>query len=267
LDSIKADLKAHSRMREYQADFLLYSVLDRAVTELMPILRAYARRLRWLNDKLSHDKLKTPSAYISEVSTVRLELQELQHWLSMMRSIIKHLEVDCKGVEDGGHGGAISWNFGAWTKGQGKYLLLFLRGTDESLERAADRIAVLDQLAQNYQKDHTRYQDSSLNKTLSVLTTATTVFMPAQFVAAVYGMNFKDIPETRMKHGYLYFWMLAIFLIISGATAACIFLRRDIDFSSFRKRQSRGPRLNEDDPPRPLRRISSEAVSEKTASP
>jgi len=267
LDSIKADLKAHSRMREYQADFLLFSVLDRAVAALMPILRAYARRLRWLNEKLSQDKLKTPSAYISEVSTVRLELQELLHWLAMMRGIIKHLEVDCKGVEDGGHHGAISWNFGAWAKGQGKYLLLFLRGTDEALDRAADRIAVLDQLCQNYQKDHTRYQDSSLNKTLSVLTTATTVFMPAQFVAAVYGMNFKNIPETEMKHGYLYFWILALFLIVAGATAACMFLRRDIDIdliSLIRFRRQPEP-LNK--APQVLHRVGTDKASLGTASP
>merc|ERR1712070_278439 len=57
LDGVSADLRAHGRMREYQADFLLYSIIDRAVSEAPEICQAYARRLRWLQDELDKKRL------------------------------------------------------------------------------------------------------------------------------------------------------------------------------------------------------------------
>jgi magnesium transporter len=39
------------------------------------------------------------------------------------------------------------------------------------------------------------------------------VFLPLNFFAAVYGMNFKYIPEFEWRYGYPAFWCLAITLV------------------------------------------------------
>ncbi len=47
---------------------------------------------------------------------------------------------------------------------------------------------------------------------MKVLTIIATVFMPLTFLAAVYGMNFKYMPELEWHWGYFFIWgmMLAI---------------------------------------------------------
>ena len=36
--------------------------------------------------------------------------------------------------------------------------------------------------------------------------------MPAQFLAALYGMNFVGMPELEWEYGYLMFWVLMVVL-------------------------------------------------------
>ena len=51
-----------------------------------------------------------------------------------------------------------------------------------------------------------------MNEVMKVLTIIATVFMPLTFLAGVYGMNFKYMPELEWHWGYFMIWgiMLAI---------------------------------------------------------
>jgi len=45
------------------------------------------------------------------------------------------------------------------------------------------------------------------NKVVNRLTVVSMVFLPLNFLAAVYGMNFKDMPELAWEYGYAAFWL------------------------------------------------------------
>ena len=45
---------------------------------------------------------------------------------------------------------------------------------------------------------------------MKVLTIIATIFMPLTFLAGVYGMNFKYMPELEWEYGYLLIWMIMI---------------------------------------------------------
>lgn len=48
------------------------------------------------------------------------------------------------------------------------------------------------------------------NSAMKVLTIIATIFIPLTFLAGIYGMNFKNIPELSWKWGYLFFWILCV---------------------------------------------------------
>ncbi len=48
------------------------------------------------------------------------------------------------------------------------------------------------------------------NEIMKVLTIIATIFMPLTFLAGVYGMNFKYMPELEWEYGYLLVWMIMI---------------------------------------------------------
>jgi magnesium transporter len=53
-----------------------------------------------------------------------------------------------------------------------------------------------------------------LNEIMKVLTVFSALFIPMTFLAGVYGMNFKYMPELGWRYGYLLFWGVVICLII-----------------------------------------------------
>jgi magnesium transporter len=54
-----------------------------------------------------------------------------------------------------------------------------------------------------------------MNKIMQVLTIIATIFIPLSFIVGVYGMNFDNIPELHLKHGYLYVWLLMLSIVIT----------------------------------------------------
>lgn len=47
-------------------------------------------------------------------------------------------------------------------------------------------------------------QSQKMNKTMKVLTTVATIFIPLTFIAGIYGMNFENMPELSHPNGYFY---------------------------------------------------------------
>ena len=56
---------------------------------------------------------------------------------------------------------------------------------------------------------------NKMNEVMKVLTIMATTFIPLTFVAGIYGMNFKNMPELEWKWSYPVLWVLLI-VIFSG---------------------------------------------------
>jgi magnesium transporter len=54
-----------------------------------------------------------------------------------------------------------------------------------------------------------------LNSVMKVLTIIATIFMPLTFIAGIYGMNFKYMPELERRWGYPAVWLVFVVIGIS----------------------------------------------------
>jgi magnesium transporter len=61
-----------------------------------------------------------------------------------------------------------------------------------------------------------------MNEIMKVLTIIATVFMPLTFLAGVYGMNFKYMPELEWHWGYFSIWGI----MVAVAICMLIYFRR-----------------------------------------
>jgi len=59
-------------------------------------------------------------------------------------------------------------------------------------------------------------QGYRLNEVMKTLTIFSVIFIPLTFLAGIYGMNFKNIPELQTDNGY--FVLLGIMVLITGVT-------------------------------------------------
>ena len=51
---------------------------------------------------------------------------------------------------------------------------------------------------------------NKMNEVMKVLTIMATIFIPLTFVAGIYGMNFKYMPELEWKWSYPMLWILLV---------------------------------------------------------
>ncbi|MDW3197639.1 MAG: magnesium/cobalt transporter CorA [Cytophagales bacterium] len=56
-----------------------------------------------------------------------------------------------------------------------------------------------------------------MNEAMRVLTTVATIFIPLTFIAGIYGMNFKNMPELDYQYGYHIAWGVMICLAVGMA--------------------------------------------------
>jgi magnesium transporter len=61
-----------------------------------------------------------------------------------------------------------------------------------------------------------------MNEIMKVLTVFSTIFIPLTFLAGVYGMNFKKLPELDWAYGYFVFWGICVV----AAFAMLLYFRR-----------------------------------------
>ncbi len=54
-----------------------------------------------------------------------------------------------------------------------------------------------------------------MNEVMKVLTIISTIFIPLTFIAGVYGMNFKEMPELEWRGGYYSVWVVMILIGVS----------------------------------------------------
>lgn len=256
-----------SRLAEHDVRYLAQHIVQLCVDDLLSVVRAFAARL----DRLEEDLNPTPStasmtsswaagsrvppaSWLSEVSLVRLQLAVVCRRLRNHRLMLRRL---VERVSEAG----VDRRLAGYLRDIGDDVEVSLEDAGHLIDRCAALASAYDTVvnreagAQRRQSKDAALQEQEeqnrhaerLNDTLFVLTTATTLFAPVQFLAGVYGMNFAvdgdpTIPELKLEYGYLYFWILVvIYLIGSSVLAVRVFRRLRIQQKSallFRNRRS-----------------------------
>ncbi|CAJ1389907.1 unnamed protein product [Effrenium voratum] len=253
--------KMRSRLAEHDVRFLGVQIVQLCVDNLVAVVRAFAARLVHLDLELQRCMVPVEenfgiglpgASWHLEVSLIRLQLAVVSRRLRNTRHMLRRLEdmvVDAMdrrlvgylqdiaddvdgSLEDATHLGEKCTSLGnALEAAQGREFAAQRRQAKE-----AERIE------QEKQNRHAQ----RLNDILFVLTTATALMAPVQFLAGVYGMNFAvdgdpTIPELKWEYGYLYFWILVmVYLIGSGTFAVRLFRKLRIQQEAAGLLRSRG---------------------------
>lgn len=191
-----------SKLMEHRSDFLLYKIVDRVVDELAPIVAAYTYRLKFFQDELQRTKSNFNHTYLDEIAAITLELKDILRTVRPLTGVLKFMFED----KD------IGRDFGPYVED--------LR--DKAVQRIEDFKELIEHCS-HISGQHMAMSDRKMNDTLYVLTIVTTIFIPAQFVTGMYGMNFVDsdgnpgIPELTWENGYVYFWSLVVALVLTSS--------------------------------------------------
>jgi magnesium transporter len=92
---------------------------------------------------------------------------------------------------------------------------IYLRDCYDHAIQVLDMVETYRELASSLMDVYLSSVSNRMNEIMKVLTVISTLFIPITFVAGVYGMNFKVMPELEWRWGYLAVWILMLSIVAS----------------------------------------------------
>ena len=87
---------------------------------------------------------------------------------------------------------------------------IFLRDVYDHAVQALEIVESLRETAVSVMEVYLSVQNQRLQEVMKVLTVIATIFIPLTFIASIYGMNFRHMPELEWRYGYA--WALGLML-------------------------------------------------------
>jgi len=176
------------RIRKMEADYLAYTLLDSIVDNYFIILEKLGEKIEFLEDKL----VTHPTSEILQV------IHHLKREMIFLRKAVWPLREVISGLERGES---------SLIKESTK---VYLRDVYDHTIQTIDTIETYRDMVSGMLDIYLSSVSNRLNAVMKVLTIIATIFMPLTFIAGIYGMNFKYMPELEWRWGYPIIWLIMV---------------------------------------------------------
>ncbi|OLV15966.1 magnesium transporter CorA family protein [Deinococcus marmoris] len=170
-----------------------YELLDHTADTFFTLAEALERRTDALEEQVFKNRRDNPVPDIFEV----------KHLLSQGRRL----------ASDAREAAALLGRHATATPAD----LVRYRDAQDSFTRAASHLDGLRDFLTSLLDLHLNLQNQRMNEVMRTLTAVSVIFLPLTFLAGVWGMNFKAMPELEWPLGYVMAW--GSFLLIGGLLA------------------------------------------------
>ena len=168
------------RIRKSGPDFLAYSLLDTIIDHYFFILERFAEHIEVLEETLISDP--GPET-LKQIHHLKREMIFLRKSAWPLREVVYGLEKsDSELIHPGTR--------------------IFLRDVYDHAVHIIDSIETYREMLSSMLDIYLSSVSNRMNQVMKVLTIIATIFMPLTFLAGVYGMNFKYMPEIGWRWGY-----------------------------------------------------------------
>jgi magnesium transporter len=201
-DQIRERLRSGKGLvRKCGPDYLVYTLLDTVVDNYFLVLEKLGENIEVLGDRV----LRGPDPRaLAEIQTSKREMLFLHRWIWPLREAISglakrdsHLVKETTGV--------------------------YLRDVHDHTMQIMDTVELYREMLSETLDLHLSSVSNRLNQVMKVLTIIATIFIPLTFLAGVYGMNFKYMPELEWRWGYPLLWL---FMAAVGVSMLVAFKRK-----------------------------------------
>jgi magnesium transporter len=190
-DLIRQRIKAKgSRLRSNDASFLAYSLLDTVVDSCFPILEHYSDRAEELETLILE---RSKPDILNEIHQLKRDLLLLRWVIWPMREVVLTLQRDPHEC------------LSDMTR-------VYLRDLYDHVIQIIEIIETYREIASDLTETYMSSVSNRMNEIMKVLTLIGTIFIPLTFLAGVYGMNFRYLPELSLKWAYPAFWLICTLL-------------------------------------------------------
>ncbi|MBW8382470.1 MAG: magnesium/cobalt transporter CorA [Youngiibacter sp.] len=192
--SIRERIRNQNTMiRKSGADYLMYSLLDAIVDGYFEVLEVLGERI----DKVEGDILQISSTEtLHEIRLIKRNLMYIHKYTWPLREVTSWLGKDS-------------------TELIRPATELYIRDVYDHIIQIIDTNETYRELLAGLIDLNLTSVSYRLNEVMKVLTIISTLFIPLTFIAGVYGMNFKYMPELYWEYGYYATWIVMVIIAVS----------------------------------------------------
>jgi magnesium transporter len=197
-DAVRHQLrsKPKGKLRNMGESYLFYVLLDTIVSGYIDVMEHIVDEIDILEEKVMQDE------YIQHPTK---KLYDLKRQLVSVRKAVRPL-------------------LDATTqllKEEGKFLdstNFYMRDLRERINQVSENVEIAIDTCSSLLDLHLTLMSHKTNEVMKVLTVMSAIFLPLSFIAGLYGMNFENMPELKMKMGYYYTVYGMIFISVGLLT-------------------------------------------------
>ena len=193
--------KDRGKIRTKKSDFLLFRSLEAIVDNYFEVLDNISEAMELIHENLHKSEDKS---LLLKIEVERRKLIELKKIAGPMLDISVQLLGSDSALID---------------KNNFVYFNTLHHSCSHVITEIESQKQILDGMANFYYAA----QGQRMNEIMKVLTIVSSIFIPLTFIAGVYGMNFKYMPELSYKNGY--YTIIGIMILI-GASLFAFFVSR-----------------------------------------
>lgn len=188
------------RLRKMGTDFLAYALVDSVVDNYFVVLEKLGENVEFIEEELVRDPGRRT---LQEIHVLKREMIYLRKSVWPLREVISRLER--------AESALIKESTG-----------IFLRDVYDHTIQVVDTVETYRDMLSGMLDMYLSSVSNRMNEVMKVLTIIATIFIPLTFIAGIYGMNFRYMPELEWRPGY--FAILGLMLAI--AILMAIFFRK-----------------------------------------
>ena len=192
-DQVRERLRnGKGRIRKKGSDYLAYSLIDAIVDSYYNILEGLGENIESLQEQLVAESKQEDLQIIQHLKRDMLFFRK-SVW--PLREVISGLaKSDSTLIKED--------------------VLVYVRDVYDHVIQAIDTIETFRDMLSAMLDIYLSSVGNRMNQVMKVLTIIATIFIPMTFLAGIYGMNFKYMPELEWKYAYLVFWLVVVTVFI-----------------------------------------------------
>ncbi len=188
-------------IRQLNADYLAYTLLDAIVDNYFLILENIGERIELLEEELI-DNTSTQS--MKTIHNIERDTIYLRKSIWPLREVISNLE-----------------------RGESPLIQestrIYLRDIYDHTIRVIDTIETLRDMTATMLNIYLSSLSNRMNEIMKTLTMFAAIFIPLTFIVGIYGMNFEFMPELKLRWGYP---VLLLIMLIIGISLVIYFRKK-----------------------------------------
>lgn len=188
-------------IRNKNADYLAYMLVDVIVDEYMEILTEVFEKIEDYEDELIHN---SDQSILKRIFLLKKQLILLKKAVSpLIQNFFELKSMNSKFIS--------------------KNVMVYFKDISDHVVKIDDNIDTFRETLSALIDTFGSIQSMKMNEVMKIFTIIATIFMPLTLITGIYGMNFQYIPETQWHYGYFF---VLILLIIVGVGSIMIFKKK-----------------------------------------